>query len=122
MLGLVASMVGGSYAQDLDPTGVWVAEKNSDYAVSFCGPSGKDLCFELVGLRKNMDNPRNRPYLNTLIINRAKPNGANRWKGKMTLGGQSGEANIVMRGANSLNVKVCAMLVVCAEYAMTRVD
>jgi uncharacterized protein (DUF2147 family) len=121
-LALAATMISGASAQALDPTGVWVAEKNSDYSVTRCGPNDASLCFELVALRRNMDNKRNRPYLNTLIIDRAKPNGENRWKGKMSLGGQTGDATIVLRGNNDLRVKVCAMIVVCEEYAMVRVD
>lgn len=118
---LAVGMSGASLAQSLDPTGVWVAERNSDYSVSLCGADNRALCLELVALRRGMDNKRNRPYLNTLIVDRAKPDGANRWKGKMSIGGQTGDANIVMRGDNDLRIKVCAMLVVCEEYELTRV-
>jgi hypothetical protein len=119
---LAVGMSGASFAQSLDPTGVWVAGKNSDYAVSLCGAENKAICFQLVALRNNMDNKRNRPFLNTLIINQAKATGANRWKGKMSLGGQTGDATIQLRGDNDLRVKVCAMIVVCEEYALERVN
>ncbi len=121
-LALAAAMTGGSLAEGLDPTGVWVAEKNSDYAVSWCGKNNDELCVKLVGLRNNMRKPRNLEYLDKTIINGAKRSGANRWKGKMHVFGHSGDAVVTMRGDNDLHVKLCAYVVLCDEYNMTRVE
>jgi hypothetical protein len=121
-LGLTAAMAGGSLAQDLDPTGVWVAEENSDYSVSWCGADNRSLCVQLVGLRGNMRKPRNLEYLNSTIIKGAKPAGANLWKGKMSVFGVTGDAIVTMRADNDLHVKLCAYIVICDEYEMTRVE
>lgn len=123
-LGLAGMMTGGGIAQEqqLDPTGVWVAEKNSDYEVTWCGPNNDQLCVKLVALRKNMRKPHNLKYLNSTIINGAKPVGKNRWNGKMHVFGHTGDAMVTMRGENDLHVKLCAYVVICDEYNMTRVE
>jgi len=92
-LGLTVAMAGASHAQDLDPTGVWVAEKNSDYSVSWCDADSRQLCVKLVALRGNMRKKHNLEYLNA-----------------------------TMRGENALHVKLCAYIVICDEYDMTRVE
>ena len=115
-------MAGASHAQDLDPTGVWVAEKNSDYSVSWCDADSRQLCVKLVALRGNMRKKHNLEYLNATIINGAKPSGENRWQGKMKVFGHTGDAFVTMRGENALHVKLCAYIVICDEYDMTRVE
>lgn len=121
-LGLTAAMGGVGFAADLDPTGVWVAEKNSDYSVSWCGADNRHLCVKLVALRGNMRKPHNLEYLNATIINGAKPDGDNKWKGKMEVFGQTGDAWVTMRDQANLHVKLCAYIVICDEYDMTRVQ
>jgi hypothetical protein len=119
-LGLAMTMAGGALAQGLDPSGVWVAEKNSDYEVKMCGPDSDRLCVRLVGLRNKMDKPRNREYLNKTIIDGAKPDGTNRWKGKMSVYGHTGDVWVNMKSDGALHVKLCAYVVICDEYDMTR--
>lgn len=121
-LSLAASMSGGAFAEGLDPSGVWVAEKNSDYEVKLCGPQQDSLCVRLVGLRNKMDKPRNREYLNKTIINQAGPDGNNRWKGKMSVYGVTGDVWVTMRSNGALHVKLCAYIVICDEYDMNRVQ
>lgn len=121
-LGLLAGMTVGGAAQDLNPSGVWRPDRNSHYEFSFCGRDESRLCGRLVALAGNMDKPRNQQYLNQVILNEAKPVGKNRWKGGMRLFGVSGEATVTLRGSNDLLVKMCAYIVICEEYAMTRVD
>ena len=121
-LAMSAVMAGTGLAQDLDPTGVWVAEKNSDYSVSWCGADNRSLCVDLVALRGNMRKKHNLEYLNKTIIKAAKPTGANKWQGKMAVFGHTGDAWVTMRGENDLHVKLCAYIVICDEYDMTRVE
>jgi len=120
--GLAMSMAGVSVAEDLDPTGLWVAEENSDYQITRCGDDNSQLCVKLAALRGKMRKERNLPYLDKIILQGAKPNGANRWKGKMTLFGHTGEATLVMTGADTLNVKMCAYVVVCDEFLLERIQ
>lgn len=116
--GLAVTMVAPAIAAD--PTGLWRPDKTSDYDVTLCGNDNTQLCIKVVKLAGAMDTPQNRPYLNQVIVNKAKPSGANRWKGKMNLFGQSGDATVTLRGENDLLIKVCAYIVVCREYPMTR--
>lgn len=121
-IGLLAGMGGGAVAQDLDPRGVWRPDQNSHYEFSFCGKDEARLCGRLVALAGNMDKPRNQQYLDKVILKEARPVGKNRWKGGMQLFGVNGEATVTLRGSNDLLVKMCAYVVICQEYPMTRVD
>ena len=121
-IGLLAGMGAGAAAQDLDPRGVWRPDQNSHYEFSFCGRDEARLCGRLVALAGNMDKPRNQQYLDKVILKEAKPNGQNRWRGPMSLFGVDGNATVTMRGSNDLRVRLCAYVVICEEYAMTRVD
>jgi hypothetical protein len=119
-LAMAAAMAAPSMAQAVDVTGLWRPDKSSDWDVTLCGDDSSRLCIRVVGLRDHMDTDKNRPYLNSLILDEAKSVGKNRWKGKLTLFGQTGDATVTLRGANDLNIKVCAYVVICKEYPMTR--
>lgn len=119
-LAMAAAMAAPSMAQGVDVTGLWRPDKSSDWDVTRCGDDGSKLCIKVVGLRDHMDSDKNRPYLNSMILDHAKPVGKNRWKGKLTLFGQTGDATVTLRSANDLNIKVCAYVVICKEYPMTR--
>ena len=118
-LAMGAAMAAPSLAQDIDVTGMWQPDKNSDYEMSLCGKDNTALCIKLVGLRGKMDSDKNRPYLNTLLVDGAKAIGKGRWKGKLSLFGQTGDATMTLLSANSMNVKACAYIVVCKEYAFS---
>jgi hypothetical protein len=120
VLGMAATMTAPALA--LDPSGVWAPDHTSDYEVTMCGKDNAQLCIRVIALRGAMDTKQNRPYLNEIIVNKAKAVSGNRWKGPMHLFGQDGEATVTLRGDNDLLVKVCAYVVICREYAMTRVQ
>jgi|EndMetStandDraft_6_1072998.scaffolds.fasta_scaffold118772_1 hypothetical protein len=117
---MAAAMATPSLAQSADVTGMWHPDKSSDWLASLCGDDNTQLCITVVGLRDHMDTDKNRPYLNKVILDHAKLNGKNRWKGKLHLFGQTGDAFIALRSANNLDVKVCIYVVLCKEYPMTR--
>lgn len=121
-LAMAAAMAAPSMAQAVDVTGMWRPDKNSDYEMSMCGKDNAQLCIKVVALRGNMDSDKNRPYLNTYLIDKAKPSGEGRWKGKLSLFGQTGDATLTLKGANTMNVKACAYIVVCREITLTRVQ
>jgi uncharacterized protein (DUF2147 family) len=121
-LAMAAAMTAPSVAQAVDVTGMWRPDKNSDYEMSMCGKDNAQLCIKVVALRGNMDSDKNRPYLNTYLIDKAKPSGAGRWKGKLSLFGQTGDATLTLKGTNTMNVKACAYIVVCREITLTRVQ
>lgn len=117
---MAVAMATPSWAQSADVTGMWHPDKSSDWEASLCGDNNSQLCIRVVGLRDHMDTEKNRPYLNSMILDHAKPSGKNRWKGKLHLFGQSGDATITLVDANNLGVKVCIYVVLCKEYPMTR--
>jgi len=119
-LAMSAAMTAPSLAEDVDVTGLWRPDANSDYQMTLCGKDSSALCIKLMALRGKMDTDKNRPYLNTYLVEEAKPSGKGRWKGKLSLFGQTGDATVSLLGANSMNVKVCAYIVVCKEYQFSR--
>lgn len=119
-LAMSAAMTAPSLAEDVDVTGLWRPDGNSDYQMTLCGKDSSALCIKLMALRGKMDTDKNRPYLNTYLVEEAKPSGKGRWKGKLSLFGQTGDATVSLLGANSMNVKVCAYIVVCKEYQFSR--
>ena len=119
-LAMSAAMVVPSLAETVDVTGLWRPDKYSDYQMSMCGDDNSRLCIKVVALRGKMDTPKNRPYLNTYLIDRAKPIGTGRWKGKLSVFGQTGDATLTLRNANTIHVKACTWLVICYEVELTR--
>jgi len=121
-LAMAVAMAAPAMAQGVDVTGLWRPDKNSDYDVTMCGKDDAQLCIKVVALRDKMDTAKNRPYLDTFLIDKAKPAGQGRWKGKLTLFGQTGDATLTLKGANTMDVKACAYIVVCREITLTRVQ
>lgn len=119
---LAGAMTGSGFAADQSFDGIWRPDKNLDFEVSLCGDDNSRICIKLVALRGKMDKPKNQQYLGTNIVDEAKPSGQNRWKGKIELFGQTGDATVTLRSDNELLVKACAYVVACKEYAMIRVQ
>ena len=66
------------------PAGTWEIEyRDSRYDVTMCG-DGTELCAKLIWLGNGADTEENLPYLNTFLIDQAKPDGEGRQN--MTLG------------------------------------
>ncbi|WP_423067258.1 hypothetical protein [Devosia sp. CN2-171] len=113
----------GPAAAAADLTGNWgPGDKSTTYHFTMCGDSGKNVCVDLIALRDHMDTPKNRPYLNTRLVERAKPSGDNVWKGKMSVFGVTGDATITMLNPELLSVNLCAYIVMCKEYKLRPVD
>ncbi len=104
------------------PVGLWEIEsRDSRYDVTFCG-DGTQLCAELVWLGRGADNPTNMPYLNTLLIDRAKPTRPGEWKGKLHLFGQTADGTISQVGPDRITLRGCVALILCKTYQMHRYD
>lgn len=118
-----AALVGPSVAEDLPIAGVWqMKDGYSDYLVETCGADSTSLCVKPVALRGKADNERNRAHLNSYIVKGAKQIGANRWKGKLELWGQTADGTLVLRDANYLTISGCFYLVVCNEFELNRIN
>ncbi len=102
------------------PVGMWEIEtRDSRYDVSLCG-DGTQLCAELVWLGRGADNPTNMPYLNTLLIDRAKQTKPGEWKGKLHLFGQTADGTISQVGPDRITLRGCVALILCKSYQMYR--
>lgn len=125
-IGLAASLSAGAApaaAQDTGIAGLWqMKDGYSDYQVELCGAEGTDLCVKPVALRGKADNERNRAHLDTYIVRNAKQTGANRWKGRLELWGQTADGTLVLRGADYLTISGCFFLVVCNEFELNRIN
>jgi uncharacterized protein (DUF2147 family) len=121
-LAMSAAMVAPSFAETADVEGLWRPDKYSDYEMRMCGKDNLQLCIKVVALRGKMDTKKNRPYLNTYLIDKAKPVGTGRWKGKLSVFGQTGDATLTLKNANTMHVKVCTWVVVCYEIELARVE
>lgn len=118
-----ATLAGAAVAQDLPIAGIWqMKDGYSDYLVETCGKENTDLCVKPVALRGKADNERNRAHLNSYIVKGAKQIGANRWKGKLELWGQTADGTLVLRDSNYLTISGCFYLVVCNEFELNRIN
>ena len=61
--------------------------RDSRYRVELCGDVGTALCGTLIWLGNGADSPGNLPYLDTLMIDHARPTGPNSWKGDLRIYG-----------------------------------
>lgn len=94
----------------------------SDYEVTMCGPDGTSVCVKAVALRGKADTPKNRPYLNQYIVSEAKQTGANTWKGKLRLYGQTADGTILMSDDDHVTIKGCFLLLICDEFKLKRLN
>lgn len=101
-------------------SGIWEIEtKDSRYDVTMCG-DGTELCAELIWLGNGGDTAKNRPYLNTLLIDQARPVGPNKWKGELNLFGQTASGTITRLGEDTVRIQGCVLFVVCKSYKLHR--
>lgn len=123
VLMLGAGLAGPAVAEDPGIAGIWqMKDGYSDYLVEMCGADRTDLCVKPVALRGKADNEKNRAHLNSYIVKDAKQIGANRWKGKLELWGQSADGTLVLRDANFLTISGCFYLVVCNQFELNRIN
>jgi len=119
-LTLMLAMAGEATAQSA-VEGIWrPPDRDSDYDARLCGADNTQLCVKVAALRNGMTKPRYMQYLNTYIVEGAKPAGKNRWKGKMTLWGVTGDVVLTLKSANLLHVRACAYVVICEEIELKR--
>ena len=121
LVGALATVLAMVEPAMASPVGVWEIEMgDSRYRVEMCG-DGTELCGTLIWLGGGADNRDNRPYLNTLMIDHAKPAGRNRWKGELHLYGQSAGGTITQESDDLIRLKGCVAFIVCKSYDLYRV-
>jgi uncharacterized protein (DUF2147 family) len=92
---------------------------DAHYEVTLCG-SGEQLCARMVWHSDDVG-PRTRSMLGKLIIDRIRPDGANRWKGSVNFGGDNISGTVRFLG-DTIEVRGCTFVVLCDDVIMTRVD
>lgn len=112
----------GVGAQELaSPEGIWeISSRDSRYEVTLCGEDGDHLCGTLVWLGRGADNEENLPYLNTMIIDEARPVSDNQWRGQLHLFGHSATGNITQASDDEITLEGCAFFVICRTYTLYR--
>ncbi len=102
------------------PEGVWEIEmRDSRYSVALCG-DGTQLCGTLIWLGNGADNEENLPYLNTMIIDHARPIGPNQWRGNLNLYGNQATGTITQVSQDQITLQGCVLFVICKTYQMYR--
>jgi uncharacterized protein (DUF2147 family) len=103
------------------PVGTWEIEmRDSRYSVELCGDNGTSLCGTLIWLGNGADNAENLPYLNTMIIDHARPIKPNQWKGDLNLYGQRAAGTITQVSQDQITLKGCVAFILCKTYQMYR--
>lgn len=102
------------------PIGTWEIEmRDSRYSVEMCG-DGTQLCGTLIWLGNGADNAENLPYLNTMMIDHARPVAPNQWKGDLHIYGQTAGGTITQVSADRITLKGCVLGIICKTYQMYR--
>lgn len=102
------------------PSGLWEIEmRDSRYQASLCG-DGTQLCVELVWLGNGADSPENLPYLHTMLIDHARQDKPNRWRGELNIYGQKADGTITQVSEDQITVRGCVAVILCKSYQMFR--
>lgn len=108
------------FAEPYSPQGLWEAEdKESRYEVSLCG-DGTQLCAELIWIRPDVINDRNKVYLNTYVVENAPRASEREWRGTINLYGHSVAGNVRLLSEDYLQVRGCALLIICERKLLVR--
>lgn len=125
-LGLTLGVVGvagvGAQQQGLDPIGVWEPDnRESRYEFSYCGENGDRLCAELIWIQEDKKDARNTKYLNTYMFKNARQTRYGHWQGTVTLEGFNIGGTVTQTGPDNMELKACALFVICENIALNRV-
>lgn len=118
-----------------DPTGTWMSgDGGTKVRIIKCGEA---LCGNVVWLREPVDpstgkpktdkhNPdaakKSRPMLGVQVVHGLKPNGDNKWSGKIYNAddGKTYSSNLMLKNANQARVEGCVLAVLCKGQDWTR--
>jgi len=110
-------------AEELSLDGVWEADNGeSRYSLALCG-DGTQLCALLTWIREDVQNERNRPYINQFVVDKARLAGTNplKWKGKINIYGMKVDGSVTLVNDSRFVVKGCAFAFFCEETGANRV-
>lgn len=118
----LTSFTGAVQAEDLDLSGQWQADNGeSRYELNLCG-DGTQLCADLVWIRPQDINDRNKQYIGKRVVDEARlvSNNPLKWRGKINVYGNQIDGTVTMETDDRFIVKGCALLVFCVEMGANR--
>lgn len=109
-------------AQDLpSPEGVWQIEsRDSRYRVEMCGEDEEALCGTLIWLAQSARSDENLQYMDSMVIDHARPTGDGVWRGNLHLWGHTANGTITQTNADTIELQGCAFFIVCRTYTLHR--
>lgn len=121
-LALSLTLIPAGFAQDLpSPEGVWQIEsRDSRYRVEMCGDDDQALCGTLIWLAQSAQSEENLQYMDSMVIDHARPTGDNVWRGNLHLWGHTASGTITQTDADTIALQGCAFFVVCRTYTLHR--
>ena len=135
MLITLLGATGAVARAETEVTGTWIMDNGKvTVRVANCGAS---LCGTIIGLKKPRDkngnvkldkenpNPalRRRPVIGLTILSNMRPDGNNRWKGKIYNpdDGKTYASRMKLQGDNVMKVEGCVAGVLCKAMKFTRI-
>ena len=107
-------------AEPMDPTGLWaVDDGESRYEITLCG-DGTQLCAKLVWIRPDVISDRNKVYLNTYVINKAKRKTDREWRGGAVIYGFPIAGSVRAHSKDRMTLRGCALLVICFTKRLSK--
>lgn len=109
-------------AQEVDLSGVWEADNGeSRYTLELCG-TGTQLCALLTWIREDVQNDKNRAYINKLVVDKARLSGRTppKWRGKINIYGNVVDGSVTLVNKDRFVVRGC-VFIFCEETGANRV-
>lgn len=125
MVGIALAVAGAApvSAQVLDPIGVWEPDnRESRYEFSYCGENGDRLCAKLIWIQEDKKDARNTKYLDTYMLRDARQTRYGHWSGTVTLEGFNFGGTVTQSSPDVMNLKGCALFVICEDIRLSRVQ
>ncbi|HEX4297879.1 MAG TPA: hypothetical protein VHZ56_07635 [Devosia sp.] len=116
--GLMAAGPLGALAAD-NALGMYqTTDRKMDYQLALCGTTAKNLCVTLVAARGSALTAKTKPFVGKYVVDQAKPDGSNKWKGAMHVAGYTVNGTLTLNPGKSFVMHGCAYVVVCQDFTL----
>ena len=92
-------------------------DRKMDFQLTTCG-NGEDLCVRLTAARGTAATRQVKPFIGKLVVNKATPAGANKWRGKMRYGDFELTGDMRLRPGKNFVISGCVYLVICDDFTL----
>lgn len=90
------------------PAGIWITNGGeSKYELTLCG-DGDDLCAKMIWVNNSELGQKLKPYLGEAMLVTAPRVATQKWRGRITLQGQTVNGSVEILDANNIHVRGCA--------------